>query len=167
MFGLNIYLDSIKFKDELIDENSRIKVSVATVPDKNKQSILIDSRDLENIQNSFKINISEHLNEVLFVFWKENILQNTIIASTIIHVSQLPRKINDRKNHELLNVNIYEPIHFMSSDNNTIYGSMKIKLTLTQPFYRVNQNKKNTTLIPIKNDNRNHNIFTLYESILN
>ena len=55
MFGLNIYLDSIKFKDELIDENSRIKVSVATVPDKNKQSILIDSRDLENIQNLMMI----------------------------------------------------------------------------------------------------------------
>lgn len=142
MFGLNIYIDSFDFNDDLFDCDDEIKIRVTTIPAEIKQSIVINANDMKNIHNSFQINISEYIKEVIFVFCKENTHDNDpVIASTIIHVSQLPQNFNDKKNHELQTINIYEPTHYIFSENNIIYGKMKVRFTLSNPYQFSNQKK--------------------------
>lgn len=160
---LEIRIESIKFNDELVDDSDRIKISVATFPEKNKKDILINKNDFDKSNISFSLNMSDKLKELLFVFWRENKFQNDpIIASTIIHVSQLPHDLNDKKNNELQKINIYEPMNFMSSDNNIVYGSMNIKFVLNQLKLRqINDDKK----FKINETHNNNSISLLFESL--
>ena len=158
MYSLSIYLDSFNFTDDLVQEDNKIRINIITIPDENKQSILINSKDMKNVNKCIKINITDKIREILFVFKKTNYLEkDQIIASTIVHVSQLPQSYNDKKNKELQTINIYEPIHYIQPENITIYGHMIAKFSIKKQDYHSDQNKENLTQYFVNNENNHYN----------
>ncbi|KAK8893484.1 hypothetical protein M9Y10_021906 [Tritrichomonas musculus] len=84
MYTLNIYLSSIELKKDLVQENDKIEIHVTTVPDINKQSIVIAANEMKNLSKSFKLNITNQLKEILFVFKKNNSQEKQPIFASLV-----------------------------------------------------------------------------------
>ena len=142
MYRLNLYLDSLNFTNHLVQDEDKIRINMITVPEDNKESFILKSNQMMNIDKSLTINITDKIREILFIFKKTNQLENDqIFASTIVHVTQLPQTFKDKKNNEFQIINIYEPVHYIQPENISIYGHMKIKFTVIKKNEQIESKK--------------------------
>lgn len=150
---LKIFLHSFEFNNILLNDSDQIQVNVTTFPEGFHQSFYIRAFQTKNTDISLIVGIIKEIKEIHFVFIQKNNEKENIIASTIIHYTQMPLSSRDLKNSQPQIVNIYEPTHYISSKNNTIYGKMKIRLKLRN---KIKKEKKEKYLI--NDENTNHNI---------
>lgn len=140
MYGLNIYLQSFQLKNNLFNKTDKIRVSITTMPDENKEHFVIEAKKINNIHHFFNVNISKNTTKIIFVFRKKNYLQNDpIIASTIVSINQLPKSATDSSNTEMKNINIYEPLQnnknfCFANQSRRVFGQMQIQFTPTDSF---------------------------------
>lgn len=165
MYGLNIHLQSFQLNNNLINKTDKIRVSITTIPDENKEHFVIEAKKINNIHHFFNVNISKDTKKIMFVFRKKNYLQNDpIIASTIVSIDQLPKSANDSSNTEMKNINIYEPLHNIknikfANQGRRIFGQMQIQFSPADSFPV--SSFKDTYNNPKKNQHKSdkHNIF--------
>ncbi|KAK8834768.1 hypothetical protein M9Y10_030511 [Tritrichomonas musculus] len=158
MYGLNIHLKSFKLNPKLASGNDKIRVSITTLPEKNKEAFVTEARQMNFVHHFFTVNITEETERIIFVFRKVGFFDDPIIASTIIHCNELPTR--NRKNEEMKTIQIYEPIQNDNNNNNNnnnhknnkdrrIFGEMEIQFSLTTAFPtfkskdKLNNNKNN------------------------
>lgn len=100
------------------------------------------------------------------MFINKNISQkDKIIGSTIIHYTQLPLSLKDRKNNRLQNINICGPTHCISSENNAIFGKIILYFKLKNNKKCIKQKSKVYNNDENKNENKfllNNEVFILY-----
>ena len=142
MFGLNIHLKSFKLKSNLINENDKIRVSITTFPEQNKEAFVTEAKQINHVHHFFTVNISKETQKIVFVFRKVGFLEDPIIASTIIYDKDFPTR--DTNITDMKNMNIYEPVK-NGHKNRKVYGEMEVQFSLTSAFPTFNkkENKQN------------------------
>ncbi|KAK8889100.1 hypothetical protein M9Y10_033844 [Tritrichomonas musculus] len=148
MQGLNIHLQSIELGN-LLQKNDKLRVSITTLPEGNKQAFIIDAKKLSNIHHFFTVNITDKTRKIIFVFRKKSFIQNDpIIASTIVHANLFPNLQDDKLNTEMKAINILEPLHGARDADNfnpqqrKVIGHMYIQMSLTNEFPDQNYNTR-------------------------
>lgn len=130
MYGLNIHFQSFKLNPALVQKNDKIRVSITTVPELNKDAFVVDYKMMDHVHHFFTVNITEETKKIIFVFRKKSFFHNDpIIASTIIHSDAFPKE-NDSNNLEVKTVNILEPVVSGKKDRQTL-GQMNIQFSVT------------------------------------
>lgn len=132
MIGLNIHLKSFLLNPKIASGNDKLRVSVTTLPELNKESFIIQAKQSFCAQHFFTVNISEATEKILFVFRKKGIFEDPIIASTTISSKSLP-KLNQIENLEMKTLKIYEPVK-NGNKNRQVYGEMQVNFSLTTAF---------------------------------
>lgn len=164
MYGLYIHVQSIHLNQDVIGSNDKIRVSITTVPEENKQAFVIEAKKMDNIHHFFTVNITDQTKKIIIVFRKKSfILNDPIIASTILHSDQFPNFQDKSKNTEIKLIDIYEPLQH-SHQEKSIYsnnqrrnlGRMEIQLSLEEAF-PVNNNQNSQQRNPIRNSKRKGN----------
>lgn len=168
MYGLNIHLHSFSFDSNIVSPNDKIRVSITTIPEQNKQNFTIEAKKMNYVHHFFTVNITDQTKKVIFVFRKKSFIQNDpIIASTIIHDDQFPKILNDTSDTEMKTIDIYESLqkmknHGIKSPNESrkVLGQMKVQLTLTEAYQTetiTNRNVKAKSQDNMYNNNNNEN----------
>ncbi|KAK8839547.1 hypothetical protein M9Y10_031906 [Tritrichomonas musculus] len=164
MYGLYIHVQSIHLNQDVIGSNDKIRVSITTVPEENKQAFVIEAKKMDNIHHFFTVNITDQTKKIIIVFRKKSfILNDPIIASTILHSDQFPNFQDKSKNTEIKLIDIYDPLQH-SHQEKSIYsnnqrrnlGRMEIQLSLEEAF-PVNNNQNSQQRNPIRNSKRKGN----------
>ena len=162
MLGLNIHLLSFRLTPKIFQQNDKIRVSITTIPENNKEVFLIDANKLSSVHHFIAINITEKTRKLLFVFRKKSFIHNDpIIASTIVHANQLPSINSLTCNTEVQTFKIYEPRQnhqkdFESLQNRQIYGQMSVQFGISHPLLGY-QNGQICPKIKSFNENQNQN----------
>ena len=81
MIGLNIHLKSFKLNPSIINENEKVRVSITTLPDQNKEAFVIEAKQMFCVHHFFTVNVSDKTEKIVFVFRKKGIFDDPIIAS--------------------------------------------------------------------------------------
>lgn len=164
MYGLYIHVQSIHLNQDVIGSNDKIRVSITTVPEENKQAFVIEAKKMDNMHHFFTVNITDQTKKIIIVFRKKSfILNDPIIASTILHSDQFPNFQDKSKNTEIKLIDIYDPLQH-SHQEKSIYsnnqrrnlGRMEIQLSLEEAF-PVNNNQNSQQRNPIRNSKRKGN----------
>lgn len=174
---LNIYLHSFQLSNDLIKPNDKVRVSITTFPEKNKQAFIVNAKNNSNIDHIFSVNISEQTTKVLFVFRKKNfILNDPIVSSTMIYLKDLPALSSNSYNTDPIFINLYENLHNQPNKNfseRRIIGLMKLHFSITDDaLERSNQTNKNTkefsklNIFNFNNENYNQNKQDMIFSIM-
>ena len=142
MLGLNIHLKSFNLKTSLINGNDKVRVSITTFPEKNKEAFITETKQMKHVHHFFTVNISKETEKIIFVFRKVGIFDDSIIASTTI--SNRDFATEDKKACEMKNINLYEPVQ-NGHKHREIYGDMQVQFSLTSAFPTFN-NKENKQL---------------------
>lgn len=172
MYGLNIDLQSFKLNPNLIKENNKVRVSITTFPEENKQAVIIDAKKMNYIHHFFKENITNETKKIMFVFRKKSFINNDpIIASSMIDSKNLPLPCN-KNNTEIKTIYLYEPLR-NGNKNRRILGEMQVQFTLTEPFPvcsgRIDNNGNNffEKLFKLQGYSKNNNEKDLISKIQN
>lgn len=139
MYGLNIHLHSFYLNRNLVDTSDKIRVSITTIPEENKEAFVVNGDKTGDVHHFFTVNVSNQTKRIIFVFRKKSLFSNHIIASTIIPFNELPQSENDEKNTELKTIKIYEPFQHLNDNpyaiqNRRVFGEMKIEFKPTEAF---------------------------------
>ena len=142
MLSLNIQLQSINLSNDIVGKNDTIRVSITTLPDEQKQALLINVNEMKTKQPTFNIQMNEKTERIIFVFRKQNIFSSDhIIASTVIKTKDI-HIFKELINNEHQKLTIYEPIQNNNKNNNKqtqnknrrILGSMEVEFSLHEEF---------------------------------
>ena len=154
MMNLNICVLSFDFPNNLTQENDKIRVSVTSLPDRQKFAETFDAKQISFAHPCFTFKFNDKTNQILLVFRKLSIFQkDPIIASTVIKGDQFPKSIDDLTNNELKTIEVYEPVQKMASKDNSLAGRKKkvlgkatIKLSLDDDmqFISFKRERKNS-----------------------
>lgn len=135
MHCLNIFLPSFRLSNEIINQNDKVRVSITTIPEKNKQAFIIDAKDMNNSNLQFSVDITDKTKGILFVFRRKNFMLNDpIVCSTVANSSDFPRLTDEHQTTEFKYINLYErsqDTNKISSDPRII-GEMKIQYTILE-----------------------------------
>lgn len=159
MKGLSIHLLSFRLNSQIISQNDKVRVSITTIPEHNKQSFVINAKDIHQCHHFFNINITDQTKKIIFVFRRKNFIQgDPIIASAIVHSDQFPKLRGDATNTEVKRVEIFEPLsnipgNFNPNEKRKLFGQMQIQFSLENPF----ENTNIFTKTIIYNAGKNHN----------
>lgn len=142
MYGLNIHLISFTLEKNLISPSDKVRVSITTIPEENKQSFIIEANKMNYVHHFFTVNITDQTKKIIFVFRKKSFIQSDpIIASTVIHANEFPKSLNDQANTEIKTINIYESMAQINNfgykypyDSRRVFGQMQVQLVLTEAF---------------------------------
>lgn len=150
MLALNIQMQSIHLSNAIISENDKVRISITTLPDGQKQAQTMEVKEMSIKQPSFKIEMNEKTEKVIIVFRKVSFFE-PIIASTVIRSDQI-KVFKELCNNEHKKISIFEPIqnknnnNKVNKENRKIVGSMEVDFTLYEVFsrlnYHVNKEKK-------------------------
>lgn len=133
MHGLIIDLQSIKLNSDILQRFDRVRVSITTFPEKNKESVVINPKNMNYIHHFFKINITDQTQKIKFVFRRKSFINNDpIIAIGYIESKKLPLPKNE-KNTEIKTIYLFER-SANGTNSKKILGEMQIQLTLTTEF---------------------------------
>ena len=132
MFGLNIHLKSFKLNKNIISGSEKVRVSITTYPEQNKEAFVTEAKQMFCIHHFFTVNVSEKTEKIVFVFRKKGFFEDTIIASTIIH-SEDVALTKRNKTTEMKTFNIYEPVQ-NGHKIRQVYGEMQVQFSLTSAF---------------------------------
>ena len=145
MIGLNIHLKSFKLNPSIFNANDKIRVSITTFPDGNKEAFVTEAKQMKCVHHFFTVNITEKTERIIFVFRKVGFFENPIIASTIVSSYDFPKSKSSYIDTK--SINIYEPIQNSSKDKKRkVFGEMQIELSLTTAFptFNTKNNSKNS-----------------------
>lgn len=150
MYGLNIHLHSIYLNNDIINQNDKVRVSITTIPEENKDAFVIDAKNMNSVHHFFTININSYTEKIIFVFRKKSFIQNDpIIASTIIHANEFPKSKDDPSNSQIRQIYIYEPLSKIHCEkdhskgsNRKIVGEMEIQLSAEDLYPTLSYNNK-------------------------
>ena len=132
-YELSIQMSSIQLSREVAKKNETIRVSITTLPERQKQAFHVKAKEFNCFNHTFKVNITKNTEKIIVVFRKKDFFGlEQIIASTIIRSNQFPIFGNETGNEqmpiisEVNNVNIYEPIQHQTEqkkkqNNNYFY----------------------------------------------
>ena len=96
MHCLNIHLHSFQLGKDIIQPNDKVRVSITTIPEKNKQAFIIEAKKIDNVHHVFSVNITDQTKKVFFVFRKKSYFQgDPIIASVMIDFKDLPNLLDN------------------------------------------------------------------------
>ena len=59
MLGLNIHLKSFKLNQSIINENDKVRVSITTLPEQNKEAFITEAKQMLYVHHFFTVNISD------------------------------------------------------------------------------------------------------------
>lgn len=148
---LNIKLENLVLSKDLYQPNDKIRITMSTLPDEQSYSFNIEATYMDDIDKQFTFEISEKTKKmILLIRRKSSIKKDPIIASTILHLNQVPKSIDDKNNNKIQNILIYEPFpkEFNNQnsllENRKILGNIDIQFTvLPEPKCenKVNKNK--------------------------
>ena len=144
MLSLNIQLHSFEFAKAIVSPKDKVRVSITTLPDKQKKAFVFDVSKMSVAHPSFTIEFSEITEEILFVFRKCNTFSsNHIIASTVIKSNEFPELFSAKNNIGMKEMNIYEPIQQASGkknpQNRKIVGKMLGQFYLDETYIYSNK----------------------------
>ena len=149
MFGLNIHLKSFKLNQNIVKDNDKIRVSITTFPEQNKEFFVTDMKQTFCVHHFFTVNVSEKTEKIVFVFRKKGIFEDSIIASTTIFSKDVA--LTKRNNQtEMTSFKIYEPIQNCHK-NRRVYGEMQVQFSLTSAFPTFSKKESNGST---KNNNK-------------
>ena len=167
VYGLDIHLYSFKLQNDLIHKNDKIRVSITTIPEENKQHFTLDNRKMDKIHHFFTVNITKNTKKIIFVFRKKSFINSDpIIASTIIQSAEFPKSIDDPSSNEIKTFTIFEPLCKIRKEspgsmnsafscrnpngNRTIVGEMNVQFKLTNAFPDQDLNTKNNNKMKVR-----------------
>lgn len=141
-------MHSFEIIKNIIGPKDKIRVSITTLPELQKQSQTIDFKKMNSISPIFNIKYNENTEKIIIVFRKKSFLgSQPIIASTFMKTEDL--KIFENKTIERKKIRIFEPVN-ESKDKREIVGKMIIELSLEE--IKPNNSEKN-----IKNKTKENN----------
>lgn len=119
--GLNIHLLSFNLPEDIVKENEKIRVSITSIPEGNKQSFSIEKKEINSFSYIFPITATNNTTKIILVFRRQKYddvddhTYNPIIASTSIHINEfqnIPQSqiISGMMNTDIKNINIYYPL---------------------------------------------------------
>ncbi|KAK8898372.1 hypothetical protein M9Y10_000657 [Tritrichomonas musculus] len=172
LFGLNLRVLSFELPRSLIKDNDQVRVSVTTIPEENKQAFTISARQMKDSRITFCVNVNIQRDDIpndlvftttekiIVVFRKKSLFaHDPIIASTSIHVKDLPKNLSQPA--EIKMVNIYEPKKQLEKKNNyqkeitekdrKVIGRMQVEMSLTEPVHL--KEFKEDQMFDLTNDN--------------
>lgn len=133
MYGLNIHLKSFKLNPSLASGSDKIRVSITTLPEKNKEAFIIEAKQMNFVHHFFTVNVTDRTERIIFVFRKVGFFDDPIIASTIIYAEDLPTK--NPNNVEMKTMKIFEPVQNENKNKaRRVCGEMQVQLSLTTAF---------------------------------
>ncbi|KAK8854198.1 hypothetical protein M9Y10_016757 [Tritrichomonas musculus] len=163
-YGLNINLQSFFLNRSLYKSGDKIRVSITTVPEEIKEAFVVDSDKTSNIHYFFTTNITSQTKKIIFVFRRKSFIYNDpIIASTIVHVNDLPRSATDTNNTEMKQINIYEPVQktghsAYAIQNRKIFGQMEIQFMPENAFpsssFKKNSHSNGLEMVTLTSTNK-------------
>lgn len=145
MLSLNIQFHSFELPKSIIDSGDKIRVSITTLPDRQKQAFTFEASRMNVAHPSFTINFSEITDEIVIVFRKINLFSDDrIFASTFIKSDDFPQLFKNINNIGMKVMNIYEPIQHNGNknkapENRKVLGKMLAQFYLTENFNRQNE----------------------------
>ena len=152
MFGLNIHLKSFKLNPNIICGNEKVRVSITTFPEQNKEAFITEAKQMFCVHHFFTVNVSEKTEKIVLVFRKKGIFDDPIIASATIHSKDVALTKRNSTT-EMKTFNIYEPVQ-NGHKIRQVYGEMQVQLSLTSAFptfekKQINDNKNNNKTIKV------------------
>ena len=119
--GLNIHLLSFNLPEDIVKENEKIRVSITSVPEGDKQSFSIEKKEINSFSYIFPITATNNTTKIILVFRKQKYddpddhSYNPIIASTSIHINEFQNIPQSQitagmMNTDIKNINIYYPL---------------------------------------------------------
>lgn len=166
MLKLNIKLNSIRLSNEIVHPNDTIRVSITTIPDKQKDAKLFEVKNIDTATPTFRIKMKDSIQKILIVFRKKSFFFNDpIIASTIIHRNEIG-VFDDDVDCDYKKFDIYEPAgnNNNHSRNRRVVGSMEASFSLKEELQHVHvvvkkdDGKSYSSLRAFFNDNENQNV---------
>lgn len=140
MLNLSIQLQSINLSKDIISDIDRIRVSITTLPDQQKQAQSMDVYEMNSIQPTFKIQVNDKTEKIVIVFRKKGIFgSDHIIASTVIKTQDI-HIFKELISSEHQKITIFEPIQNKNNNksipnkNRRIVGTTEVEFTLTEEF---------------------------------
>lgn len=136
MYGLNIHLISFKLNQCLFNETDKVRVSITTFPEQNKEKFLLEAKQMKCVHHFFTVNVTKKTSKILFVFRKKSFLQgDPIIASTIVCSKEIPnlQDSSNKYNEEVKTIKIFEPVQ-SGHKIRRVYGEMSVQFSLTTAF---------------------------------
>lgn len=160
--GIKLHLHSISLPSDLFKPTDEVRISITSMPERNKQYYFIQGKKLDSFDHIFKLNITNKTEEIIIVLRKKDFIENDpIVASTVIHSEdfpEIPQNIDqlgwERKSTDIKTIDILEPRHRHDSvdkDRKTI-GQLKAQMKIILPL--PSKNKEST-----KNNNKLNEIF--------
>lgn len=171
MFGLNIHLQSLQLNDKLVHPNDKIRVSITTLPEKNKEAIIIESKNLKDINQFFSININENTEKILFTIRQKNYIQgDPIIGSVVLGRNLIPKSAFDLKNTEIKHIKLYSKLE-TANYNNEMTIQMSAENAFPSKHHENNKNNKtnkqrNGYCYSKVNSTNHNNKFEQYDNFL-
>lgn len=160
MNRFNLYLTSITFDEEIIDDEEKLLVSVSTIPEEMKDSILINNiSQMKDMKYSLPVTITPETKQAEFIFTKICPMENNpIIGSSVIYSNQFPT-FKDNDKIQIFTFNIYEH----GNTEKKIVGKINVKFILSTPYepqqlqnIKVNHMTNNKTITENKTHNYNN-----------
>lgn len=136
MLCLNLKLHSINLPPSIISPNDTLRVSITTIPDKQKEAKTIQVKNLNIETVSFKIKFNDIIENIIVVFRKKSFFSDgPIIASTCIKTKDIKENCNEFNKK----INLYEPYQKVSEKENVkktrkIIGSMETNFSVKEEF---------------------------------
>ena len=89
IFSLTINVQSIELLSAFVSSNDKIRVSITTLPDEQKQAQVYEYKKLKTVQPTFKVEFKETTKKILIVLRKKSYLE----SDPIIHQQQFTQMI--------------------------------------------------------------------------
>ena len=121
-YELSIQMSSIQLSQTIVSKHETVRVSITTLPERQKQAIHVKAKELRNFNHTFKVNITEETEKIIVVFRKKDFFgSENIIASTVIRSEEFKGMVNQQMPmiSGINNINIYEPAHQQNEKKQT------------------------------------------------
>ncbi|KAK8852939.1 hypothetical protein M9Y10_017934 [Tritrichomonas musculus] len=124
MYGLNIHLKSFKLNPKIIGVNDKVRVSITTFPENNKEAFITEGKQMSFVHHFFTVNVTDQTDKIVIVFRRHGFFDDPIVGSTTISCKDFATK--DYENVEMKTMNIYEPLQSQGKKRRAI-GEMEIQ----------------------------------------
>ena len=179
-YELSIQMPTIQLSQSIVNKHDTVRVSITTLPERQKKAIHIKAKELQKFNHTFKVNITEETDTIIVVFRKKDFFgKENIIASTLIRSHQFNQIGNQQMPvvSEIDNIEIYEPAHQPNEKKHTrkneeflyeyignqttrkVLGHLHAKFTLTQQTSSIDYNNKSNNYNYQYNENFNQQQF--------
>lgn len=134
-------MHSFELSKNIIRPKEKIRLSITTLPDGQKQAISFNAKKINEIQPSFNIKLSEHTEKIIIVLRKKSIFgSEPIIASTYMKTKDFTIFNGEMKDKK--KIRLFESVH-QDKIKRSIVGHMKIEFTIHEKSFGQNNNNYN------------------------